>query len=272
MEKIIKLIANKLFLFDQKRKRKIKKGPLKNYFYYGTYYDKRYFETFEKEIVNLIKNIITDGNVYDVGAHYGFYSSLFSTLTEGTVYSFEPNPYCLKVLKKNLEINNFNKVKLFDFGLGDEEKGVEMSIILDNLARSTCEDKLKDRYEKGEHKIEKVRVGIRVLDNLNLPEPKLVKIDVEGFEVKVIKGMAKTIGSYLPDFIIETHGKDKEDTRKTIVQILEFLKEFGYYCMSVENNYLINEIEDAPMSGHLYASVNKDKVFKIINLLKNKKI
>lgn len=104
-----------------------------------------------------------------------------------------------------------------------------------------------------------------MLECLNLPEPSLVKIDVEGFEVRVIKGMPETIKRYSPDIIMEIHGKDEEDRKENAIQLLRLLWKFGYHCMHIENNHLLNNLSnDIPLKGHLYASVNKQKILNIL--------
>ena len=268
IKKYIIRLLGKIFNWDKFKKRRIKEGPLRGLFYYGRYRDKRYFDSlYEKKVVNLVKKNVTKGNVYDIGAHYGFYSLLFAKLIrkEGKVYSFEPNPYCLKRLRQAVSLNRLDdKVKIFDFGIGETNRRVEMMVLLDNLGRSTCNEHLKNWYKNRTNFARKIEIKIRSLDTLNLPKPTLVKIDVEGFEVKVIKGMSEIITRYLPDLIIEIHGKDREKRKKTAIQLLELLWNFGYYCINIEDNRLLSSLnDDIPSRGHLYVSENKQKILRI---------
>ncbi|OGZ18364.1 MAG: hypothetical protein A2V72_01165 [Candidatus Nealsonbacteria bacterium RBG_13_37_56] len=253
-------IIKKIFGFDKFKKRLIKNGLLKDLFYYGSYSDGRYFNSFEPEIVNLIKRIMPQGNIYDVGAHFGFYSSLFAKLVKnGRVYSFEPNPYCLEKLKKTVEINRFdNLIKILDFGLGEKDQEAEMEILLDNLARSTCDQELKDNYNnKGNHLIKKIKIKIKALDNLELPTPGLIKIDVEGFEARVVEGMLKTIEKYLPDLIIEIHGKNPKASQENAGYVFNLLAGFNYRVFHIESNKFLKDLDKMPPGGHFYFTINK---------------
>lgn len=250
------------FDLNKLKKRRIKQEPLKNLFYYGSYSDGRYFNSFEPEIVNLIQGIMPQGNVYDIGAHFGFYSLLFAELIKnGQVYSFEPNPYCLEKLKKTIELNGLNGlVEISAFGLGEEDQEAEMEVLLDNLARSTCDQELKDHYKiKGNHLVEKTKIRIKTLDNVELPSPGLIKIDVEGFEVKVVKGGLKTIGKYLPDLIIEIHGKNQEARQRNASQVLNLLKDFNYHIFHIESKALLKDLDKVPSGRHFYFSTKMIK-------------
>lgn len=167
LKKIIGRIFKKVFALDKLKERTIKEGPLRGLFYYGTYSDKIYFSsTFEEKVVKVIKKNIDKGNIYDIGAHFGSYSSLFAKLVkEGKVYSFEPNPYCFERLGRTVSLNSLNnKIKIFNFGIGDTNGVGEMMILLDNLARSTCDQGLKYHYRSRKHFIKNIK--IKSLDNL----------------------------------------------------------------------------------------------------------
>ncbi|MDP2910499.1 MAG: FkbM family methyltransferase, partial [bacterium] len=116
-------VLNKIFNIDTLKKRQIKTGFLKRLFFYGKYCDHRYFDGFfEERIIKTINKIMVPGNIYDIGAHFGFYSLIFAkSAKNGKVYCFEPNPYCFERLSKTIELNNFkDKVELFNFAIGSE--------------------------------------------------------------------------------------------------------------------------------------------------------
>ena len=57
----------------------------------------------------------------------------------------------------------------------------------------------------------------------------MIKIDVDGGEIEVLKGLSKTLINYKCQLIIETHSKDLE------VGCLEFVKEIGYKTEIIDN-------------------------------------
>jgi len=254
---IIKKTINTVFGLNDVKNRKIKGGPLDGMFYCGNYSDGRYFSGFENNIVKKIKQNIKNGNIYDIGGHFGFYALLFSTLLkEGNVYSFEPNPYCFKILNQNIKINNLEgKVKTFNFGLGKEEKIVEMMIILGNMARSTCDDDSKRLYEEKKKNFETKDVIIKRLDDLNLPAPGFIKIDVEGMELDVIEGCYETIKKNRPEIIIEIHESQRKNLHSPIKKLVQILSNLGYFCFSIDENRSVTE--NIPLTGHLYFSTKE---------------
>ena len=79
-----------------------------------------YFQ--KKKILNLINNKFSKPIViFDVGAHYGESIKLFlKKLSIDKIYSFEASPQNFKILKKNICNIQSNKVKIFNFGLGED--------------------------------------------------------------------------------------------------------------------------------------------------------
>ncbi len=239
------------FGLNKNKKRKIKNGPLKGMYFYGSYLDKRYFTDFEKDIVSKTEKIIKDGNIFDIGGHFGFYALLFSKLlNKGEVYTFEPNPYCYDQLIKNIKINNLeDKIKAFNFGISDQESSLEMMVVSDNLARSTCDQEMKEHYKEKKN-IEMKNVTVKNLDNLGLPAPSLIKVDVEGMELEVVKGCYGSIKENLPDLIIEIHESHRDNSHYRVKELVSLLFNLGYSCYSIEENREVKE--NIPFSGHLH--------------------
>jgi FkbM family methyltransferase len=253
-------VLNKIFDLDTLKKRQIKTGFLKRLFFYGKYYDHRYFDGFfEERIIETINKIMVPGNIYDIGAHFGFYSLIFAkSVKDGKVYCFEPNPYCFERLSKTIELNNFkDKVELLNFAVGSENTEKEMMILLDNLARSTLSAEFKEYYDQQKkYSFQKKTVPIKSLDSLNLPVPVLIKIDVEGFESDVIRGMRGVLKNFLPNLIIEIH-ESRKGGHQNENEIIKILSDLKYVCLRIENNKIVKE-GDIFLGGHILASVNKN--------------
>ena len=60
------------------------------------------------------------------------------------------------------------------------------------------------------------------VDDLHLESIDIMKIDVEGFEIDVLRGAGKTIKEHKPKIILETHSKDLKE------RSLKILKDLGY--------------------------------------------
>lgn len=132
----------------------------------------------------------------DIGANSGYYSFYFAHLFKKLkIIAFEPNldPYnkFLKTLNKNL----FNNIKIFNFGLSNQKKKVQMiSMITHNHihSNSTIIDNFKNKVDKNQ----KISFGyLKVGDELfNFSNKKiLIKIDVEGHEIYTLKGLVNNL-------------------------------------------------------------------------------
>jgi FkbM family methyltransferase len=120
----------------------------------------------------------------------------------GRVISFEPQPGCLRKLRRNLDLNGIKHVETFNCGLGEREDKLELKVLGGgSIMSSFCLDE-----KAGSHVRERIEVEVhrgddlvfdRVVGNLTL------KADVEGFEVYVLRGLERTIGRYRPPILIE---------------------------------------------------------------------
>lgn len=138
---------------------------------------------------------------YDIGANVGAYSILASQETKCNVHSFEPHPETFQWLKRNINLQRIQGlVTAYNFGLGQENKVVRFSANLDCINHV-----LTNNEGNG------IEVTVKILDDLKLPIPSLIKIDVEGFEYEVLKGSEKLLGDLtLKAIIIELNGSGKK--------------------------------------------------------------
>jgi len=138
----------------------------------------------------------------DVGAHAGTYSILLSHNSQ-RVFAFEPTPHSFAILR-SLNIEN---LVVYNLALGDEDR--EMEICLPavggeiDYALATLRPVGADEYEK----IETQKVRVAKFDDfereIDFTRIDFVKIDVEGFELKVLLGMARLLELKRPALLIE---------------------------------------------------------------------
>lgn len=157
-----------------------------------------------KTIVNEIK---PDWNFADIGASFGTHTLLVTKRTSGMCYAFEPNSINFVLLKANL--SKFNNVKCINKALGDESIKLNLSLSPPGTGSHSLAVKISEKSEV---------VEVITLDSLNL-HIDMMKIDVEGYGYKVLKGADKTlINTKL--IIFEFH-YDEDD-------VFELLKSKGF--------------------------------------------
>ncbi|MEJ5384298.1 MAG: FkbM family methyltransferase [Fimbriimonadales bacterium] len=158
---------------------------------------------YEQEFFKAFKQSIKRGMVvYDVGAHWGFYSLIAARLTgvSGQVIAFEPLPNNIQILRKNLIANKIRNVSLIEAAVAEQ----------DGLARFDPGDDTGLGHLSSEGSLE---VRVVSLDSLwekkEIPPPAVIKIDVEGAEELVLKGAQQLLTRFHPTLLIEIHGKDQ---------------------------------------------------------------
>lgn len=175
--------------------------------------------------------------VGDFGANLGLHSIILSKYGF-TVEAFEPDPFTFKKLKKNIDINKANKVKLKNNAIYNRAGKINFTRVKNNLTGSHL-GKLKKSY--GELEIFKVNV----LNFKNLVSKfDLIKLDVESAEAKVLTSLNKKF-FVNRDFIVEI------GNRKNAKKIFNFLKKNKLSFYSQKNNFKkVKNFNQVPFSHH----------------------
>lgn len=130
--------------------------------------------------------------IYDIGANMGLFSIMLGHLVGagGLVVSFEPQTQVFEHLQANIGLNNLPNVRAFQKALGAESETAFVSI-----AKESVLSRLRTSQDSAAGPREQVDVvgGDAFVRAEDLPVPRLVKIDVEGAEYGVIRGLAKTL-------------------------------------------------------------------------------
>lgn len=143
--------------------------------------------------------------VLDIGANVGMTAIIFSDLFQ-KVIAFEPSKESFNVLNENLKNNMIENVETINYGLGNEEKILNtISPYLEATSKAII-PYLDTKDEIKDYSLEKIIIknGDKALNELS--EDKkigLIKIDVEGFELEVLKGLETTLKKYKPVVILE---------------------------------------------------------------------
>ncbi|MBA0191909.1 MULTISPECIES: FkbM family methyltransferase [Pectobacterium] len=173
---------------------------------------------YESEMLADIAEKTKNGStIIDIGANIGNHSVYFGLFCcAGKVLSFEPQKEVYNTLSKNIYLNSLSdKVTAFEMGLGSYEATAKLGNV--------------DEKNIGMTKLEindKGGIKISTLDSIienEMPENiSVIKIDVEGMEMEVLRGAIKTLAKYSPAIYAEAATKPEFDS------INNFLLSFGY--------------------------------------------
>ncbi|HEY7328465.1 MAG TPA: FkbM family methyltransferase [Gemmataceae bacterium] len=167
--------------------------------------------TSEPDMQEALHHLLRPGmSFYDIGANVGFFTILAAKLVgpTGRVVAFEPVNANAHWLEHNLKLNGFHHVFIRQMALGNQDGEAAFRV----SAESTWGKLAYTGPVNQETAV--IQVPIRSLDKLHangeLPRPDLLKIDVEGAEVDVLRGSAETLRAVRPLLLIELHGTNAD--------------------------------------------------------------
>ena len=194
--------------------------------------------TYEVPIQKIFAQHLKTGDVfYDIGANVGFFSIIAAKLVGegGKVYAFEPGSENAKSIRHNGELNNFNQIEVIEKAVSNTSGTGEFLLAKYSgghaLATADAPPDLAG----------KVTVNLVSIDDLiasgQIEPPNFVKIDVEGAELDVLKGMTQTIKTYQPSVIYEVDDGDRAAYERKYQELANFFESFNYQVTQTENSY-----------------------------------
>ena len=210
--------------------------PLRFYYY-------KFNNRLENELLQFNKIVKPGIRAIDIGANYGFYSYVISSLFE-VVEAFEPQKSCFEVIEAY-------------------SQKYQQNINAHNIALSNRQDKLDfyipivkgDAYTglgsltKLEEECITIRVPVRKLDDYQFTDVDFLKIDVEGHESSVIEGGKETILREKPTILVEIEQRHLKN--KSITDIFEQILCLGY------EGYFLKAKQLLPLSDFSYEKEQK---------------
>jgi FkbM family methyltransferase len=153
----------------------------------------------------------TEMTVADVGANIGYHTLFFAhhVGSHGSVIAFEPDPNNLRELRMNRDANDLDQVCVVESAVGDKTGTVGFQHGLNGTVN-----------EESQTSVPMTTLNSKFSDR----SVDLVKVDVEGFEMSVLKGMDEVILRDYPHIFLEAH--PNIITKHSHEEILSFLDEY----------------------------------------------
>lgn len=158
------------------------------------------------KVANFYSSFIKPGDLcYDVGANVGDRTAALLQIA-AQVIAIEPQPSCAKKIRKRFQ----NKITILETGLSDKPGEIELYLTRTSTIASMNKkwiNSVKQQRFKKYNWNHKVKVPLTTLDKViaSYGKPKFIKIDVEGFELNVLKGLHHKIDyicfEYVPEII-----------------------------------------------------------------------
>ena len=191
----------------------------------------------------LIEQVLKVGmTVVDVGANHGMFSLEAAYLIgcEGVVHAFEPTPRTRELLRSNLAANDLNTVEVFSSALGETPGTASLRVHneLSGLNTLAAIDVTWNREKLRADEI--IEVPVTTLsahaEAQRLGHIDFLKIDVEGFELSVIRGARELLRAKRIDLILLEIGDGTCATAGVEpIDLLHELESLGYGLHSIDS-------------------------------------
>jgi len=212
---------------------------------------------YEPETSRLFCTLLKTGDsVLDIGGHIGYFSLLAAAITgpTGQVITFEPEAGNYRHLLENIKENQFNNIQVIHKAVGDKEGEVTFYINADNdgghalwdISRHEFNEKSREHME--ERTIPQTTLDIALKD-FELNPLRLIKMDVEGCEFRVLQGAQETLKKYnYPIIILEINRFAMQNMDNSEQEIRELMKSMGYLTYYPEEDHLTELTHDQYMN------------------------
>jgi len=234
--------------------------PEANTFYYYGYC--------EANLTTFLLRFLKEGSTFiDIGAHIGFYSMFASRLLgkSGKVYSFEPTPWTFKLLKENTD--GMDNVSISNVGASDSEGEISFHDYGPGYGayNSGSSEGTMLSFKPKEITAKTVRLdsffrqkGIR---------PDFIKLDAEGLEYKILKGLTETLRTSRPIITLEMAGDEKWSENRNVSTEILFNAGYVSYAMADDGFIKSCDIE----SSYTYTNIlfiPKEKLNLVSHLIR----
>lgn len=170
---------------------------------------------------------------FDIGSNYGFFSFLMlARCPELEVYSFEPNPETFALVQSAKDSNALERMHPYNLGLGEESKKLDLFKGVVDSGHSTFGKHPELIGQAPFNSIQVVRFDDFIIEkSLGLPSSPAwcAKIDVEGFELKVLRGMRSALAAKaFLGLVVEINPFTLNLCQATAAEIFDLLESHGY--------------------------------------------
>lgn len=206
--------------------------------------------------MSLVQQVLSNryNTFVDIGTNIGLYSLIASEIETAKIFSFEPHPYTYNLFIDQIKLNHRKNITALNKALSDFNGHVKFT----NVNGSSVNKIVLNNSENNLISVESCKASNFIKEfNAN---PEIVKIDVEGFELEVLKGFENDINR-VKIFLIEI-SKNEKEVHSLLIQN-NFI---GPYCYNAKKRMFLNHIKEITIEDPIY--INKTYLEELVSKLK----
>jgi FkbM family methyltransferase len=206
----------------------------------------------EKHFEDLVKLVVKpNNNCIDLGANIGSHTTILSKLvSDGEVFSFEPQSLTFSLLQNNILLNSCKNVTAFKFAISNSDLEVLSMDPFSYSGETINNSSLRVNTSKnhtGDMTIAKK------LDDFIFPQINFIKIDIQGSETNALKGAEKLLLRDRPMLFIEIEEQHLLAFGSSSKDLIELILSYDYVLFRIKTNYPCD---------HICVAKNKVKEFE----------
>lgn len=211
-----------------------------------------YCGEYEPRESRFVSRFLREGDVFlDVGAHIGYYSILAARRVgpTGKVFAFEPVPANVARLRENVRLNDLRNIQVMERAVASRS-GVARLFIPEVQGESGWASFFRDGSPVS---VETVSID-EFVRAAAIQRIRLVKIDTEGAELEVLRGMTGTMSTaFSPAILLEVNPAALGVAKSTVGDLAGFVHGFGYaaYRLGPQGMERIDLMEDQASFGNV---------------------
>ena len=194
-----------------------------------------YAGCFEPYVTRAIENLCREGmTVLDVGANVGCHTLRLAKLVgpSGKVIAFEPASWALSRLRRNVELNDFHNIVIENLALSNENKENQEVTLSCSWPISSVGIDPSRLHPLHHGYMTRVAVNFVTFDSYieskGITTVDLIKLDVDGYELKMIQGAVNTLRAYKPVILMELQPWGLAEVGDNAEDLVSLLSELGY--------------------------------------------
>lgn len=202
-------------------------GNLKSFIDWNTYFFGAFTAkslAFQQKLFNKLKPKV----ILDIGGNVGHHA-LFYASTKAQTHTFEPILTLYQQIQHKIQANNLSHLSAYNIALGEEDREDSIFLPYDyNQGTGT----ILEGHAASKERTQKItiRKGDSIIKELGLATIDYIKIDVEGYELKVLQGLSESISQYKPvifmEYVKRVHNMLNEE-KQTLQDYLP--KDYSYF-------------------------------------------